>query len=581
MKKDSKRWERWSATDLEYLKNNFPILNNEEIVKHLQRTVFSIIGKARGIGVYKTENYSPMAVRKRWTEEDKSLLERLHKEGKNIKEIAVLMDRTEISIKSEKNELGLLSEAIWSKQEIEILTKMYPENSNRYIASCMKKSKSCIAAKAQRIGLKKIDKSTNKDKEPSILWSKEEIDILKKYYPDNSVNYIMTLLPNRKSKNIVAKARKLKILKAAKIWSIQDEQKLIDLDKKKKLKELNPKKSNNKKRNLTFEVVKKIAFEYKSKAEFRDKDSTAYSVAQKNNWLIKICGHMISFSSRPQLILNNYLLQLFPNIKIDYNNRQVIKPLEIDIWIPEFKLAFEYDGKYWHRNDDNSKKRKICEDLGITIFFIKEETTKYEQEIKRQIIENLEAINTVAKSNIGEEQILKLNVSENCFDGILDLKGIKEICDKYTILEDFREDCGNLYDKITKIGKIQELTGHMKRHRINGFWAIPGNIENVVKKYKKLSEFMKNDKNCYTYIIRHKEKLPLIAHLETTKKHKEDRNKSGYWENADNIIKTIKKYSSLKDFRENERYCYDIIINKHREYLPLLSVLEKKINQFG
>lgn len=57
------------------------------------------------------------------------------------------------------------------------------------------------------------------------------------------------------------------------------------------------------------------------------------------------------------------------------NDRSLISPLELDIVIPDIKLAIEFDGAYWHSEKfhDRSyhlKKTEECEKIGYTLFHI-------------------------------------------------------------------------------------------------------------------------------------------------------------------------------------------------------------------
>lgn len=83
------------------------------------------------------------------------------------------------------------------------------------------------------------------------------------------------------------------------------------------------------------------------------------------------------------------------------NDRTVIHPLEIDIYIPEFKLGIEFNGLYWHSTDlvDDQKtkyrhfeKFKKCEESGIKLLQFWES----EWQLKRHIIE------LIIKSEVGK-----------------------------------------------------------------------------------------------------------------------------------------------------------------------------------
>ena len=90
------------------------------------------------------------------------------------------------------------------------------------------------------------------------------------------------------------------------------------------------------------------------------------------------------------------------------NDRQLIKPYELDILIPDLHLAFEFNGDYWH-NDENIRKRhpqfntskqfdefkkRECNNQGVELFFVREKqwVNNYEKtvgKVKKIIAEKL------------------------------------------------------------------------------------------------------------------------------------------------------------------------------------------------
>lgn len=208
-------------------------------------------------------------------------------------------------------------------------------------------------------------------------WTKEEIEILKKLYPIISNKEIEKKLPNRTRHAISKKASRLKI------------------------EELKFSTNNNiQKEKLTFNRICEIAMQYKTKSEFQKNYMRAYTKARKKGWLDEVCKHMIPQSySTPQLILREITSILFNSIPL-YNTRKIIKPYELDIYYSEFKLAFEYNGERWHKKNSDAetrdiKKIKLCKNVGIKLFVIKENknfknTTEY---IKKFIIKNIVELN--------------------------------------------------------------------------------------------------------------------------------------------------------------------------------------------
>ena len=73
------------------------------------------------------------------------------------------------------------------------------------------------------------------------------------------------------------------------------------------------------------------------------------------------------FVSIPQQILIDWLGSI--GIEVVVNDRTVIKPKEIDIWIPSHNLAIEVNGLYWHSTTENCtrhiEKFAACRENGI------------------------------------------------------------------------------------------------------------------------------------------------------------------------------------------------------------------------
>jgi very-short-patch-repair endonuclease len=82
------------------------------------------------------------------------------------------------------------------------------------------------------------------------------------------------------------------------------------------------------------------------------------------------------------------------------NKNNIITGYELDIYLPDLKLALEFNGLYWHNElakDKNYHKMKtdLCEEKGIQLIHIYEDDWEYKQDIVKSIIlDKLDIIET-------------------------------------------------------------------------------------------------------------------------------------------------------------------------------------------
>lgn len=104
------------------------------------------------------------------------------------------------------------------------------------------------------------------------------------------------------------------------------------------------------------------------------------------------CNPIIKNFSRKEKTLYNYIKSIYTGIIIQ-NDTNELNGKELDIWLPEKRIAFEYDGSYWHRDERCFKKQlkneefrletikihnrdkikdELCESKNIRLYRIKE-----------------------------------------------------------------------------------------------------------------------------------------------------------------------------------------------------------------
>jgi hypothetical protein len=99
---------------------------------------------------------------------------------------------------------------------------------------------------------------------------------------------------------------------------------------------------------------------------------------------------------RSQSGLELFLLEFIKNNysgEIIKNPRNIIAPYELDIYLPELNIAFEFNGLYWHSELYKSKdyhriKTDMCLKSGIKLIHIWEDDWLYKQNIIKSMILN-------------------------------------------------------------------------------------------------------------------------------------------------------------------------------------------------
>jgi G:T-mismatch repair DNA endonuclease (very short patch repair protein) len=89
--------------------------------------------------------------------------------------------------------------------------------------------------------------------------------------------------------------------------------------------------------------------------------------------------------------------KMLDNIGISHinNDRKIIQPLELDIYIPEKKIAIEMNGVYWHSEESGNKNKKYhlnktekCLEQDIQLFHIFDNEWIEKKEIWKSVIKN-------------------------------------------------------------------------------------------------------------------------------------------------------------------------------------------------
>jgi hypothetical protein len=312
------------------------------------------------------------------------------------------------------------------------------------------------------------------------IWSEEEIIFLKKNYSD-MFNYELCEVLRRTEQSIYLKANKLGLLKSKihKSKCISKRNKMVG-------------------RDLDNDMLLLIAKKYKTRSEFQKNDPAAYSTSRRKGILDEICSHMISKSfSIPQLILKDIVSKLYKTDNVIYNDKKTLNPYEIDVYLPDYNLGFEYNGKGWHIDNVRDKlKNELSLLNNILLITITENNRDYESDIKNQLIFNIE--NLKIKTSVNEINDI---IIDNPYSKIYDIDDLIRITKSYNSFKDFYKNEQSVYVKISKLGLIDELTKHMccrrKKRELN-------EVIEKINMYQYLNELITKDRGTYLYVKKNK-----------------------------------------------------------------------------
>jgi len=121
--------------------------------------------------------------------------------------------------------------------------------------------------------------------------------------------------------------------------------------------------------------------------------SNLHNRLKQKSTLCTICNPINDNNISDKEIQILKFINIYYNDKILHSNRNIIPPLELDIYLPDLNLAFEFNGLYWHSESYKDKnyhlnKTEECEQKGIQLIHIWEDDWVYKQDIIKSIILN-------------------------------------------------------------------------------------------------------------------------------------------------------------------------------------------------
>lgn len=140
---------------------------------------------------------------------------------------------------------------------------------------------------------------------------------------------------------------------------------------------------------LKIDNLESIMVCEKCGGEFKISNSIRNIRILNNENICSICNPFKQHHMQKEI--SAYIKTLCDNV-ID-EDRKILKNIELDIYLPELKLAFEFNGLYWHSElykdkDYHLNKTIECEKSGIQLIHIWEDDWKFKQDIVKSIILN-------------------------------------------------------------------------------------------------------------------------------------------------------------------------------------------------
>ena len=343
----------------------------------------------------------------------------------------------------------------WTEDEITLLKKLWWDHTpDEVAASFPGRSKKSVTLKACKLKLKRSYEATSRMRARGPrVWNKKEVDLLRKLWWDHTPKEVFAIMNHIPRTSIHTNVRRLGIKRseATALRVLQERRELVHTRNTTVLG-----------RERNYENAKKAASMYRSRTEFYREDISMYKYIRDNELWDELCSHMaIGNFNYSESFLFECVRQLFPEEEIIRNTRQVIKPYELDIYLPNLRLAFEYNGSHWHNNDEvrerDTIKLKRCNELGIRLYPISE-VRKVRQFPESSILESLAALGF-------DVTLVDVDLCvTNAFNAGYTDRDIREIVSKYTTLKDFRVNEDYLYTLLIRRDLATKYLGGLYRH---------------------------------------------------------------------------------------------------------------------
>lgn len=231
--------KKWTTSEDNFLKTNYPDKGAKWCGKHLNRSPSSCISRAITLKIKRSYH---------WSKDEDDIIKKYYPLY-GINKVSKLLNRNKETCFQRAHVLGVkyINTSKWSESELNFLKKYYPEKGGKYVAEKLNRSYVACHSKAAVLKLKTIPKWSENDKKflkkyypkygatwcaeklnktprkcityaskhkiryiNKALWTEEEIAILKKYYPIIG-KFVSEIIKTKNEKACSQKATRLKI----------------------------------------------------------------------------------------------------------------------------------------------------------------------------------------------------------------------------------------------------------------------------------------------------------------------------------------------------------------------------------
>lgn len=215
------------------------------------------------------------------------------------------------------------------------------------------------------------------------------------------------------------------------------------------------------------------------------------------------CPHCMTHKSKYEIELYNFIKSIYNNEIIE-NYRINSTGMEIDIYIPDLKLGFEFNGTYWHsikiKSDINYHltKQKFFKEHDITLYYIEEIDWINKQDIIKSKIKHLLKLDNDKKIFARKCEITFdiSNDEKKCFLNTYHIQG--NAIDSFRIGLKYNNELVALMTfainrkNLNSINRIELLRYATKYNIVGGFSKLLKHSEDYIKNHYEYSKI-------YTY----------------------------------------------------------------------------------